>query len=145
MARTRLLEKLLDLMGCLFRTLSTGERCVYGTHTLSNPQVVCIFHIAHNPHGLTVKELASRMGVTSGAITQLINDLVIKRLVVRHQDTVDRRVLHMTLSSSAAGAFKDFKKNYFLQVGPLFDTLTTDDLRILLSLLERIPLKGKRK
>ena len=142
MARTLLLEKLINRLGCLVRTLNTGERYMFGHQYVSSSQVACIFQIAHNPQGLTVKELAERMGVTSGAITQFVNDLVIKRLVVRRQDTTDRRVFHMTLTLHAEKAMQEFKKQYFLHISPLFDTLTNDDMRILLSLLEKIPLKG---
>lgn len=144
MARTLLLEKLIKRLSCLVRTLNTGERYVFGHHSLSAAQVDCIFQIAHNPQGLTVKELAQTMGVTSGAITQFVNDLVIKRLVARRQDTADRRVFHMTLTPYAEKSLYEFKKQYFLHISHHFDTLTNDDVRILLSLLEKIPLKGNK-
>lgn len=87
-----------------------------------------------------MKELAEHLCVTSGAVTQFIDDLVEKKLLVREQDPHDRRSIRVRLSENDRAAFGTFKDQYIQSVMPRFDKLTSEELTTLLKLLEKITL-----
>ena len=58
----------------------------------------CIIFLMHSPH--TPGELADMMGVTSGALTNLIDRLEKSGLVARVPDTTDRRRIQVQVSAA---------------------------------------------
>ncbi len=68
---------------------------------LSPPQMHLLFSIAGRKDGASVKDLAGRTSVTSGAITQFADGLVEMGLVTREGDPVDRRIVRLKLTELA--------------------------------------------
>lgn len=87
-----------------------------------------------------MKELAEHLCVTSGAVTQFIDDLVEKKLLIREQDPKDRRSVRVRLSEDNREAFGEFKDHYIQSILPRFDKLTMEEMNTLLQLLEKITL-----
>jgi len=135
-SREELLQALIEKMRCVIKGMRMGHP--FGDLTLGRPQAGILFFIARRKTGVSVKDLAEMLNVTSGAVTQIIDDLVEKDLVRREEDAADRRVLKITLTKKAENRFKEFKKNYFISVKPLFDNLDDKEISELLSLLQKI-------
>jgi len=135
-SREESLQALIEKMRCVMKSMHVGHP--FGELTLGRPQVGILFFIARKKTGVSVKDLAEMLSVTSGAVTQFIDSLVEKDLVRREEDANDRRVLKITLTNKAEDRFKEFKKNYFQSVKPLFDDLTDKEILQLLTLLQKI-------
>lgn len=80
------------------------------------------------------------LGVTPGAVTQVVDVLVEKDLLRREEDPDDRRVLRIRLTDRAKSGFKQFRSHYFSQISRFFDSLTDLEVEQLAGLLSRIDL-----
>jgi DNA-binding MarR family transcriptional regulator len=109
-----------------------------GEPPLSPPQMNLLFAITHQPKGASVKELAEFTGVTPGAITQFVDVLVEKGLVMREGDTVDRRVVRLKVTPLAISQFEKFRQEHLASFSKVFDVLTEDEIKQLLALIEKI-------
>ena len=109
-----------------------------GELPLSPPHLNLLFAIAHQPKGASVKDLAEFTGVTPGAITQFVDVLVEKGLVMREGDTVDRRVVRLKITPLALGQFEKFRQEHLASFSKVFDVLTEDEIKQLLALMEKI-------
>lgn len=141
--RQQLLQEVIEKMTGVMRGLHFGSGYLFKKYSLTRPYVVILFHLAKNRDGLSVKHLADRLHVTSGAVTQFLDNLFEKKLIVRKEDSEDRRTMRIRLSKAMQVYFNKFKKNYFKSVSPQFDKLTDKELRKLMSLMAKIKVEYK--
>jgi DNA-binding MarR family transcriptional regulator len=116
-----------------------------GEPPLSPPQVTLLFAITHNPKGASVKELAEFSGVTPGAITQFVDALVEKGLVMREGDPVDRRVVRLKVTPLAISQFEKFRQEHLASFSTVFEVLTDNELQQLLTLIDKIDISHTAK
>ena len=109
-----------------------------GEAPLSPPQATLLFTIAHQEDGVPVKDLAEAIGVTPGAITQLINPLVAKGFVLRVGDATDRRIVRMKITPWAREQAEKFRQEHLAAFTQVFDVLSENELQQLMTLLEKI-------
>ncbi len=123
-----------------FRTIPSGP-------VLSPPQVHLLFSIAEKKEdGVSVSELADMTGVTPGAITQFVNGLVERDLVVRENDPDDRRVVRLKLTRTARSQFEKLRREYLESAARTFDALSIGDIQKLNDIFARIDVPlGKDK
>ena len=105
---------------------------------LSPPQVHLLFSIASKQEGISVKELAERTSVTPGAITQFVDGLVEMGLVMREGDPNDRRIVRLKLTELAKSQFEHFRKDYLTSASRVFDVLSNDEIKQLITLFDKI-------
>jgi DNA-binding MarR family transcriptional regulator len=105
---------------------------------LSPPQVHLLFSIGGKKEGISVKELAERLSVTPGAITQFVDPLVEKGLVVREGDTNDRRIVRLKLTEQARSHFEKFRQEHMASMFKIFEVLSNDELKQLVALLAKM-------
>ena len=144
MNRDNTLHKVLEHMARILRYMSASCSVPYGSHALSRPQTDILFFVANSVNGRTVKELASLLNVTSGAITQFTNDLVNKKLIFREENTEDRRYVSLKLSPFAKKEFENFKKEYFKNINPIFSELKDIEIQSLLKLISKIDISQQK-
>jgi len=135
--REQSIQRLIQNIHITTRTLGSGPTPTCAKNALTKQQSEILFLLSQEPSGLSVKELADRLRVTSGAITQFIDVLVEKKLVSRKEDSADRRVLRLILTSKARNNFKDFEDEYFRNVAGFFGRLTDTEIETLSSILEK--------
>jgi DNA-binding MarR family transcriptional regulator len=70
------------------------------------PQLRALSLIAATPAGLSSRELASLLGVGASAITPLVDRLVDRGFVLRHEDPRDRRIARLTATADGRDAFQ---------------------------------------
>ncbi|HSW48380.1 MAG TPA: MarR family transcriptional regulator [Candidatus Saccharimonadales bacterium] len=140
--RQDLLQSLIQKMRCVIKGMHTLHP--FGELTLGRPQVGILFFIERKKE-VSVKEIAEMLNVTSGAVTQFIDDLVNKNLALREESKTDRRIINIKLTKKAEDKFKEFRKNYFKTISPLFDDLDDFELQKLLLLLEKIKIANKKE
>jgi len=136
--RQELIHALIENIHRVIRGMAADGGFPFGEVELSRPHVGILFFIARKPDGASVKELAKALNVTSGAITQFVDRLIQKDLVLREEDPNDGRSLRIKLTRSANSRFKAFKKTYFESISPMFVELSDKDIRQFISLLEKI-------
>jgi DNA-binding MarR family transcriptional regulator len=137
-SRDELLESLIEKMTGVMKGMHAGHGFPFGDFKLSRPQVMILFFIARKKEGVSVKDLAAFLNVTSGAITQFIDVLAEKNLVSREEDTQDRRIIRIGLTEKAKDHFSAFKKNYYKAVSPAFSGFSEQEIEQFLFLLDKI-------
>jgi DNA-binding MarR family transcriptional regulator len=140
--REELLQSLIEKMVNVMKSMHAKHGFSFGEFKLSRPQAMILFFIAKNREGVSSKDLAVFLNVTSGAITQFVDALVEKKLVRREEDSKDRRILRMTLTESAKEKFTAFRKNYYKSVKPLFNGFSEKEINQFILLLNKINTKN---
>lgn len=140
--REELLQKLIDKMDQVMKAMrsshSSGHKFPFGDLNISAQQAFLLFYIARSKEPASAKDLAERMHVTSGAVTQFIDVLVEKDLVKRMEDPNDRRVQRIYLSDFAKSKFDMFRKEYFNSMKEAFGDLTDKEIIQLTELIGKI-------
>ena len=117
------LEKMFSLMKQIHRDVIPHEPM------LSPPQARLAFTIAkYKDEGISVKELAKIADITPGAITQFIDVLITKNLVVREEDPSDRRMVRLKITPSAKSQMETMRKVFFTAATRKLTVLNIDDL-----------------
>lgn len=136
--RSELLGKLMREMLRCFRTLAPRHLEKDAHERLTHAHMGLLYHLKSSPEGLSVKDLAAKLCVTSGAVTQFIDELVEKGFVVREEDTQDKRVLRVKLSKKIHEKMEKFMENYLKQIEPKFENFSEQEIKSLVKLLEKI-------
>jgi DNA-binding MarR family transcriptional regulator len=115
-------------------------------HFLSPPQAHLFFTIAGKKEaGISVKELAESAHITPGAVTQFVDTLVERGMVTREIDPSDRRMVRLKLTPEARSHFEKMRKEHLETMIEVFETLSDDDLKTLISLLEKMDAHHENK
>jgi len=136
--RQELLKSVIEKMSSIMRGMYAANEFPFGEARVGGKQIRILFYLSRNQKGVSVKELAEMLNVTSGAVTQFIDALVEKDLVRRDEDSNDRRLLRVKLTKSAINNFGEFKLNYFSMVSRAFDLLSAEEIHTLIVLLDKI-------
>ena len=105
---------------------------------LSRPQARLFLAIADRKEGVSVKELAEEFGITSGAVSQFVDVLVIKCLVRREEDHHDRRIVRLKVPDDVKKHHDRFKNEYISDIAKRFEVLSDSELVALISLLNKV-------
>lgn len=136
--RQQLLQTLLEKMGQAIRHQHSGHPCSLGTHQLSHPQLIILLFVHDQKNGATIKELATVMRVTPGAITQFINTLTEKKMVYRETNNQDRRIITVKLTTTVKKGFKELKKTYFQYINNAFSNFSILEIKQFIKLVAKI-------
>ncbi len=136
--RTRedLLQALIERLNMVMRM--TRPRNEGQPPPLSPPHMHIFFSIAMDKEGKSVKELAEISGVTPGAISQFVNNLVKNGMVQREIDPRDRRVVRLKATEQALRHHNRMKREFYASTKRVFDVLSDEDIRQLLNILGKI-------
>ncbi len=97
MERTELITELVSVFGGIKRSMHGKTYLCENGEQLSIGQLMVLFAIMH--HGpISGQELASRLSMTPGGISQLVDSLVAGGFIDRTPKLADRRVHELTLS-----------------------------------------------
>jgi DNA-binding MarR family transcriptional regulator len=98
------------------------------TRELGVPQVRALIQLAR-ADGMTMGELARRMGVSCAAATQIVDQLVSLGLVVRERPDWDRRVVVVRLTERATATVREALAQRARQVEEVLGQLTEEEAR----------------
>ncbi len=139
--RDRLILQIINKLGCVARGMQALHKFEFGGQELSRPQVDILLRIADFPDGVVLKELAGYLNVSPGAISQFVDELVEKGLVVRTTSAQDRRVGVLTLANKFAKSKDKFVEAYLASVGDVFAQLSESEVARLQELLNKLNYK----
>lgn len=134
--REDLLQTLIDRMNSVMRLVR--HQSIPSVPILSPPHAHVLFTISMKEEGVSVKDLAEIIGVTPGAITQFVNTLVERDLVLREDDPNDRRLVRLKLTQTAKEQFKQLRKDYLASATRLFGVVSNEELQLLIDIFSRM-------
>jgi DNA-binding MarR family transcriptional regulator len=136
--RKELLQSLGEKIASVMGRVRKGQGFKFSEFTLRPPQVRILFLISRHNEGVAAKDLAEMLGVTPGAVTQLVDGLVDLGLVRREDDVKDRRILRIKLTEFARSKLEEFQKGYLASVSQVFDILNDAEIKELVRLLDKV-------
>jgi DNA-binding MarR family transcriptional regulator len=120
-----------------YEKLSSWEHCVVRDKGLTLPQMHTL-EILGIHRAMRMKELASKMGVTTGTLTVLVDRLEERGLVQRSPHMTDRRSIMVELTDSGLTEFEEHDRLHIRLTEEICAGLSDEDkdalLRCLLSM-----------
>ena len=120
------LDKLSHLLIEFYEKLSSWEHCVVKGKGLTLPQMHTLEILGVNGP-LRMKELAGKMGVTTGTLTVLVDRLESKTLVRRIPNESDRRSYLVELTEKGQEHFLEHDKLHAQLTAEITSTLTDEE------------------
>ena len=136
MEREKFIHGVLEAIGSITREFNTRERYPFNHHALGRPHINVLFLLSQRQY--TIKELSARLHVTSGAVTQFIDNLEQKKLVQRIENPNDKRSRLVRLTSGSEHEIRMFRKEYFRAIAGHFEELSDNELKKLFQILQKI-------
>lgn len=96
------------------------------------------------PSGIGLKALAQELEVSAAAVSEQINVLVKKGLVVREPCQTDRRAVRIKLSGYMTGVINKVEEYLDLKTAEFMREVKTEDAAVLDAMLDRLLVKMKR-
>ena len=127
----------LESVTVLARELMAGREPPFGRR-LSRNQVEALFILAHSAEPVTPKHLAGGLGVTAGAITQLVDGLASLGMVDSTAHPHDGRSRVLRLTPSAGSTIDRFEREAVERMAYRFDGLTDEQLADLTATLSSV-------
>lgn len=106
--------------------------------SLTRSQNELLSTLVKHKGGLSVTALAETLKISSSAITQLVDPLVKKGLLIRQENPADRRSVLVALKRPAAPQRISFEEFYAAHISPMFEELSDTELDQLLRLTEKV-------
>ena len=144
--RTEKTSQLMDRLHSIRRLLMLESQTETITGSLSQSQWLAL-HLVSRHEGMGIKELASLLGISPSATTQLVDSLVNKNLLDRQPSPGDRRALCLTLPEESHRQIEVIREKKLARLEYLFSPLSDPEFDVLLELLDKIINKtptGKR-
>ncbi len=130
-------ERLANLLTEFFDKFSSWEHCVVRDGGLTLPQMHTLEILgAHGP--MRMKELAARMGVTTGTLTVQADRLQDKGLIERTPHETDRRSIVVGLTDEGRRHFREHHRLHVRLTEELMGALSDEEAQQLASILERM-------
>lgn len=93
--------------------------------------------ISHSEH-LSIKEIHQPLGISSSAATQIVNELVKKKHVVRASNTNDKRVSAVRLSPKTKKSMSSLNEKTLKNVLSMFECLSDKEFKTYIELNMKI-------
>ena len=130
-------DHLSQLMLEFYEKMASWEHAVVKQTGLSPAQMHAIEMIGHHPN-LRMKELASRMGITTGTLTVMIDRLAKNDLVVRQPHARDRRSFNIALTPKGRRHFREHHELHLALTREITAALTDKEMQTLEDSLTKI-------
>ncbi len=85
-----------------------------------------------------LNEIAKFFKISPSAITQLVNELVKKQLLVRQVDKNDKRIINLKLTTNGEKILAQMQKEHMDLLTSIFQSLSDEDLLVLDNLQKKI-------
>lgn len=121
----------------LYEKISSWEHAVVRKSGLSPAQMHAVEIIGHHER-LRMKELAEKMGITTGTLTVMVDRLEKNGLVVRQPHPTDRRSYVIVLTDLGREYFEEHHQMHCLLTSEITATFDDDEMDNLKGYLERL-------
>lgn len=127
----------------------------FGTGDLLFPSEIHVVEIIGKNHGNTVNEICQKLGVTKGAVSQIVDKLSKKGLVAKQRNPDFYKEIMLSLTAKGRKAFKGHENFHKLMDEDLYKNMTHFDkneienaevvLRVIESQIEKYIRLGKKE
>lgn len=121
----------------LYDKISSWEHAVVKKSGLSPAQMHAVEIIGHH-ESLRMKELAEKMGITTGTLTVMVDRLERNGLVARQPHPTDRRSYVIVLTDLGQEHFEEHHQMHCLLTAELTASFSDEDMDCLKEYLERL-------
>ena len=104
--QTDLVEVAMQNLRRIFKAVESYSRSVEVRFGITGPQLWALWELGRSAP-LSLKDLASRMHLTPSTVVGVVDRLILKGLVIREQDSVDRRRVCLSLSTKGKALFAE--------------------------------------
>jgi DNA-binding MarR family transcriptional regulator len=125
--RSERIETIFQNFGAIKREFSHSSRFSNRHFGMTMTQASVLMLLMHDGRK-TMGEIASALGVSKGAATQLLEGLIEKGFVERVQDDDDKRVVYVSVSRRGLRHFKNMRQRGGQRMSQLFDLLDDTEL-----------------
>ena len=127
----------------LYEKLSSWEQDVVKSSGLSTAQMHTIEIVGHGADGahgapMRMKELAKKMGVTTGTLTVMIDRLEQQGVLKRTPHETDRRSYLIALTKKGQDLFAEHHQYHLRLTEEITATLSSEEQRLFSGVLEKI-------
>lgn len=126
-ARTDSLARVIERIGLITREVTARGAYPFKALGFGRASMNLLFALSRTD-GARVAELAARLGITSGAVTQAADPLREAGLVTSEVSPGDKRGRILRLTADARREIDGFEKQYVEAVAPAFHALSTDEI-----------------
>lgn len=137
MSRQEHIEKLLDNLGRFKRVMHGGFQHACDKLGLSPAQFEALQMIYHG-QPLPPKELAKKLSLTPGAVSQLLESLSAAGMIERSHSATDRRVQYVSLSQDGKHRLDTFQASRRQLLTESFDALSDHELTTYIKVQEKL-------
>ncbi len=134
----------LGAVASLSRLLASEQRRPFEGRVLTGSQLSALFFLARNSSGSTPGRLAELLGVSAGAVTQLVDTLRAEGHVDIRVHPDDARSRIIVLSRAAHDEVERFEGATAERLRPRFAALTPAELAALADLMNRVTMETKK-
>jgi len=122
-----------------FNRLAMPKTGIFSTLEMKPGEIFLMMHLkkVKDPEGLKPSELAEKLGVSAGNVTQLITSLEARGLVQRSHDAHDRRVIRIRVTETGAQAMQEAHDAMASKFAGLIEHIGPDDCERLTVLLDK--------
>lgn len=131
------IERLSQLLVEFYERFSSWEQGVVRETGLTLPQMHTL-EILGSSGRLRMKELAEKMGITTGALTVLVDRLVRAGLVARRPNQDDRRSIRVELTPAGERHFRRHHQLHLQLTGELAGQFAPEEMEGLLGIFARL-------
>ena len=113
----------------------------FGTGDLLYPSEIHNIEIIGRNPGINVTNLAKKLGVTKGAVSQIVNKLERKNLVARFRDSRNEKEVLLKLQKKGELAFnghEDFHSKFYSEIMEEVDDMTPEQIMVFQNILGKI-------
>jgi DNA-binding MarR family transcriptional regulator len=134
--RTEYLQKLMPALSTLYRCMATSRDGFLAQFNLSRPQLEVLTALQERPY--TTSVLAKEFSVSPSAVSQMVDQLIDKKLVERIEDTTDRRITNIQLSSGGTQLFEEINEKFLEHLEEKFSLVSIKEIEVLLTTIAKI-------
>jgi DNA-binding MarR family transcriptional regulator len=127
----------LRLLTCTNLIESEIRRRLRDTFDVTLPRFDLMAQLDKNPNGMTLGELSSRMMVSNGNVTGLVERLVADGLIDRRAAPKDRRSQIVSLTAEGRRAFRAMARTHENWIAEIFGELSASDIDTLMKMLAK--------
>ena len=137
MQREELIEAIFATMQQMHRTGTAKFHALMGQEDISPTQMELLLNVKHL-QPVSVKDIAARMRLTPGAVTQLMEGLVAKGYIERRTDAHDRRITNVVIAENGSKKLKELWERRKAMLRNIMQELDTDELAVMLRVQEKM-------
>ncbi len=115
------------------------KQTVYGMKSSEIRVLLCLHQLTNeSDHGVNISDISKRLSVTSPTVTQMIKNVIAAGLVERFNDSTDKRITLLRLTSKGEVVVQKATERYQFLFSGLIEKLGEEQSRTLIMLLNEV-------